>query len=140
MKKYILGLLLMVSFASAELVRDGNGIVTDSDTNLMWQDDVASTERLWDSSINYCETLNLAGYNDWRLPNKNELLSIVDYNKYNLVIKGNVFQNIVSGEYWSSTTYKGDTNYVWAVNTISGSSSTFIKTGNNYALCVRAGE
>ena len=58
---------------------NGNGTVTDSATMLMWQQADDGTARDWLSSIQYCEELMLAGYDDWHLPNAKELQSLVDY-------------------------------------------------------------
>lgn len=75
--------------------------VLDVVTGLQWQDDgdVGVVKKTWsrrnlilgtndydygsdgDTAVSYCESLSLAGYNDWRLPNSKELMSIVDYGK-----------------------------------------------------------
>ena len=81
-------------------------IVTDSTTGLQWQDDTAveGERRTWIEAIDYCEnTLVLGGHSDWRLPNINELLSIVDYSKYDPALDTSIFQNYSSAAYWSST-------------------------------------
>jgi hypothetical protein len=58
-------------------VDNGDGTVTDTDTGLMWQQVIASPYYpQWMNAITYCENLVLAGYDDWRLPNINELFSI----------------------------------------------------------------
>ena len=57
--------------------------VTDSRTGLMWQKEYA-TDKSWQQALAYCQSLNsqnYAGYSDWRLPNKNELASLVNYEK-----------------------------------------------------------
>ena len=59
---------------------NGDEVVTDSTTGLMWQKNYG-TKTLWEQALYYCEHLVYAGYSDWRLPNRNELLSLVDYNK-----------------------------------------------------------
>lgn len=35
----------------------------------------------WQKALNYCETLSYAEYTDWRMPNINELASLVNYAK-----------------------------------------------------------
>lgn len=60
---------------------NGNGTVTDSATMLMWQQADDGQSRDWLSSIQYCEDLDLAGFDDWHLPNAKELQSLVDYSR-----------------------------------------------------------
>ncbi len=59
----------------------GNGTVSDTATGLMWQQSEAPKAMNWQSALGYCSALNLAGYNDWRLPNAKELQSLVDYGR-----------------------------------------------------------
>ncbi len=63
--------------ATAALVYNGDGTVTDTVTCLMWQQ-VTQDEMSWNSAKAYCESLVLAGHDDWRLPSRGELWSIVD--------------------------------------------------------------
>jgi hypothetical protein len=55
------------------------GTVTDLATGLMWQQTDSGIPMDWESALGYCENLEYAGYDDWRLPNAKELQSIVDY-------------------------------------------------------------
>ncbi len=55
--------------------------VSDRATGLMWQQSDDGITRNWDDALSYCESLELAGYNDWRLPNAKELQSLVDYSR-----------------------------------------------------------
>jgi hypothetical protein len=77
-------------------------VVTDEKTLLIWQDNTITTSNNWEQAINYCESLTLKGYNDWRLPNINELLSITAFHKSNPSIY-NTFSHTQSSQYWSST-------------------------------------
>jgi len=60
-------------------IDNDDGTVTDSSSGLMWQKEVKGP-MTWKQALEYCEGLNLID-NDWRLPNRNELLSLVDYSR-----------------------------------------------------------
>ena len=96
--RLMLFLMIGVSLLLADFSRDNTKqIVTDSITKLQWQDDsdARSVKKSWQGAISYCEDLSLGGYSDWRLPNKNELISIIDYSTYKPAMDG-VFQNTIS--------------------------------------------
>ena len=60
---------------------NGDVIVTDIQTGLMWQKTVNDNDNSFESALSYCENLDYAGYDDWRLPNIKELLSLADYSR-----------------------------------------------------------
>ncbi len=60
---------------------NGDGTVTDQATGLMWQQADDGITRNWEDALSCAENLNLAGYDDWRLPDAHELQSIVDYQR-----------------------------------------------------------
>jgi len=128
-------LLMFTSVVSADFSRDGD-IVTDSVTNLEWQDD-ESVEKNWEEAIAYCEALELGGHTDWRLPNFNELYTIADHTKRNPAIDA-IFQSVVSDFYWSSTTIVGDEGYAWSVYFGHGGDNWYGKSNSGYVRCVRA--
>ena len=143
MKKIMLGFIIMFTMVYADFIRN-NGIVTDYTTGLIWQDDYSDSDgnikdANWTDAINYCENLSLGSYTDWRLPNKKELLSILDRSRYLPAIDAK-FQKSVSDRYWSSTTqvyYRGD---AWVVYFDFGSETTYLqKTYSCYVRCVRGG-
>ena len=111
--KIILLIMIGLSLLRAEFSRDVNtNIVTDSTTNLWWQDDseVKTNSKVWQDAIDYCESLSLAGYSDWRLPNINELSSLInDTRSYPAIHE--TFLNTSSSNYWSSTTKEGYPSY-----------------------------
>jgi len=90
--------------APGHVIANGDGTVTDTDTGLMWQQDTAPNTYTWQQALSYCETLILGGYSDWRLPNRNELQSIVDYSRFNPAIDP-IFNVALFPNYWSSTTH-----------------------------------
>ncbi len=131
----------------ANLSRDDtNDIVSDSTTGLQWQDDSDAKTTLtgWAAAIDHCENdLALGGYNDWRLPNKNELLTIVDRSRKFPAIDVSVFQNTdetYSSYYWSSTTSTSATGKAWYVRFTLGYSYDDAKSYNRTVRCVRGGE
>jgi hypothetical protein len=120
--------------------REGvNNTVTDHITGLMWQDnsEAKTTNKTWSEAITYCEGLSLGGYNNWRLPSVEELMSITDKGRYNLSIDP-VFTNVVSDSYWSATTDASYTSYAWGVYFYYGGYVYWYdKTYSYYVRCVR---
>ncbi len=90
---------------------DQNEIVIDNIRGLIWQDndDVNSNEMKWDEAVEYCSNLSLAGRSDWRLPNSDEIMSIVDYSQLNYSIDS-AFVNRVKFDYWLSNSFIYDPN------------------------------
>jgi len=138
--KIILLVLLLVSLADAKFIRSGY-VVVDSSSSLEWQDNTTPVKKSWKGAIDYCENLSLGGKNDWRLPNINELLSIVDDSKYNPAINSS-FINFTSSYYWSSTTIANNSSHAWNIDFNYGTVSHYYykKTNKFYVRCVRAGQ
>ncbi len=124
------------SLSSDHLENNGNGTITDTNTDLMWQRQDADSDMNWEDAITYCETLSFAGCDDWRLPNREELRSIADFSQFDPVIN-NVFPNTVSFPYWSSTTYTKSTSIAWHVDFYYGYVNGDNKLNNHYVRCVR---
>ena len=141
MMKNILLLCILTGVLSADFVRNSDQTVTDTKTGLMWQDDedTKTVTKKWQEAIDYCENLTLAGYSDWRLPNCNELESIVDYGRYNPAIDPS-FQNVVGNHYWSSTTLAFGTGNAWDVYFNGGDDDWLNKSYTNYVRCVRSAD
>ena len=140
MKKILLITIGLSVGLMADFSRDGSSsIVTDSATGLQWQDDATPSTMTWQGAIDYCEAFTLAGKSDWRLPNFNELTSIVDDTVYNPSISS-VFVNTASYYYWSSTTNTIYTGGAWIVNFYYGHQNSSSKAYSHYVRCVRAGQ
>lgn len=113
---------------------NGDGTVTDLETGLMWQQDTAPGTYTWGQALSYCENLKLGGYKDWRLPNRNELQSIIDYSKFTPSIDA-VF-NAESTYYWTSTTYDNVETYACVVSFNDDGIISY--NGKSYGSSVRA--
>ncbi len=53
-------------------------LLLDNETHLMWQDDTHHRTAPWTAAQEYCQTLTLGGYVDWRLPTQDELAVILN--------------------------------------------------------------
>ena len=114
----------------------GEQVVIDVITNLMWQKSHVSAKN-WQQALTYCEELDYANLTDWRLPNNNELNSIINYQLDN---PASDFPDMPSEEYWSSSTSAGDMQSAWCANFDFGSVNDHkAKVDTNYVRCVRAG-
>ncbi|CAA6604172.1 conserved exported hypothetical protein [Rhodospirillaceae bacterium LM-1] len=60
---------------------NGDGTIADLATGLTWTKSDSGRGLDWGQALAYCESLFLAGHDDWRLPNAKELHSIVDYTR-----------------------------------------------------------
>ncbi len=125
---------------------NGDGTVTDLSTGLMWQK-TPDDKMTFEDAITGAESLNLAGYNDWRLPTIKELYSLILFNGTDpsgyegsdtsgLIpfIATNYFdfeygdttagERLIDAQYWSSTEYVGltmsDDATVFGVNFADG--------------------
>lgn len=133
-----------------------NGTVTHNTTGLMWmrcslgQNWDGSTcsgtlrKLTWSDALDAIPNRNFVGYNDWRLPNKNELASIVERRCINPAINNAVFPNTPSATYtrfWSSSPAAESSYYSWFVGF--GSGVVSFNSGNNdlgNVRLVRAGQ
>lgn len=129
----------------ARFVDNGDGTITDKATGLMWAKDGNGagcnngSTLAWAAAITFAEGLSFAGYSDWRLPNVRELMSIVDYGAVAPAINS-TFTNTQSDDYWSSTTYAGNSDNAWSVNFFGGDVVDFDKDNDYDVRPVRGGQ
>ncbi|MBF0539517.1 MAG: DUF1566 domain-containing protein, partial [Nitrospirae bacterium] len=134
--------------------------VTDTLTGLVWTKDASTPtvgsctggKMTWQAALDYVACLNTAsylGHNDWRLPNINELESLVNAGQANTAwLQSQGFANVKpdNTRYWSSTTHAYYTSYAWEVNmydgyVIANEYNTNNKTSINYYVWpVRSGQ
>ncbi|MDD5306229.1 MAG: DUF1566 domain-containing protein [Deltaproteobacteria bacterium] len=110
-------------------------VVTDSLTGLIWQQG-HGTGLTGRQALAHCESLSWAGKDDWRLPNKNELHSLVDYGVSN---PASDFPDMPSLTFWSSTSSAesdGHARGFW-VSFLGGIVSSVAKSELANARCVR---
>ena len=113
-----------------------NETVKDNVSGLMWQKQPVAS-RTWAEALNYCEEVSTADKFDWRLPNRNELASLVNYEKSNGAISD--FPGIAEKGFWSSTSSLTG-NEAWTVDFETGKIEASDKTDIKYIICVRNDE
>ncbi|MDD5705030.1 MAG: DUF1566 domain-containing protein [Kiritimatiellae bacterium] len=120
----------------------GDGTVIDNLTGLMWtrHANLPGSATNWAAAIDFCQNLSLSGYDDWRLPNVQELQSLVDYGRSQpaLPSEPNPFQDVQSPYYWSSSTVNWLVSYAWTVNEWYGAIHYNTKTTSYYVWPVRS--
>jgi len=88
----------------------------------------------------YIEAINkmgLCGANDWRLPTKRELLSIVDNSRFKPAIDERLFPMALPTNYWSSSPYPDISTLAWQVYFLYGEASPSKKSEMNHIRLVR---
>jgi len=136
---------------------DDKDVVLDTNTSLMWQDNVLAKKpwlsfdnmyvkkRYMDTSGNsattYCTDLTLGGYKDWRLPSIDELESVGrPHTRENRNLMLSVFRVNPSLYYWSNATVAGQIISAWQVHLTSGHQTYTRKGFHCRVRCVRAGQ
>ena len=154
--------------AAKSFTDNGNGTVTDNRTGLVWakkSDDGsihdADDRYTWGLSMTgtmvttFLASLNtppcFAGHCDWRIPNRNELVSLVDLGSYGpatfpafddactpgcTVTTCSCTRN---GSYWTSTTPPYRTWYAWCVEFYGGGFDGNDKAWTSHVRAVRGG-
>lgn len=91
------------------------GTVFDTKTKLTWQRGVPPSTYTWSDAKAFCAGTTMDG-TDWRLPTRNELLTIVDFSRTNPSIDPTAFPSTPSSMFWSSSRVAGSSTEVWAVD------------------------
>ncbi len=128
-------------------INDDN-TVTDKKTGLTWMRcSLGQTgkdcrggeieEYTWEEAIEEVKD----NYRGWRLPNRNELSSIVELSCFDPAINTEVFPNTAADNYyWSSSLYASNGSNAWVVDFDSGDTYDSEKDESSYIRLVRAGQ
>jgi len=109
-------------------------VVTDGVTGLIWQkgEGVAA---VYVAAVSECETSTLGGFDDWRLPTRIELVSLVDYTLKDPAIDPTF--DAVSQPYWTTSPWAGNDDAGYIVHFVYGFTSVSAKSEPAYVRCVR---
>lgn len=135
----LLGATLQSAWAEYQIA---SGMVTDLDTGLVWVRADDGVKRDWQSALAYCEALTFNEYTDWRLPDVNELLSLVDTGANSPAIDTTSFPTCKSVDgYWTSTPLidsVGGVANAWYIFFEKGGVLNEAKSVEEYVRCVRS--
>ena len=117
--------------------------VTDNLTGLMWSKnaDLPGGARTWQAALDFANGLTLCGHSDWRLPNVNEMESLLhaDMSDSAAWLNTTGFTNVRSDYYWSSTSQAFSAANGWVVGMGHGSVDWGDKENFLYVWPVRSG-
>lgn len=124
----------------------GAAVVIDRATGLMWPLDWSGTGGNgggllnWDAAITWGAALNFAGFTDWRIPNVNELASLVHWEAGAAgPYVWPTFQNVYNNIYWTSTTLRRVTTNAHRIRFQNPIIDNGLKTTAYYVIAVRKG-
>jgi hypothetical protein len=149
---------------SPRFTDQGDGTVLDNLTGLIWlkkancigtdnstfdTDGTGGDGKVyWQTALDFVADLNTTPVNcgvsqtDWRLPNRKELLSLIDLGEFNPALpSGHLFLDVQSFYYWSATTRASATSNAWNVTFSDGHAGNVNKATNAYYVWpVRGGQ
>lgn len=131
--------------------QDGYRMALDNNTGLVWE--VKSPKKgdinfcgdryNWqDAQKKYIRKMNASkygGYSDWRLPNKDELRSIIDYSRTNPAVDLEYFPHCQSDLYWTAVPYNMQKPFIWGIFFGLGSGICYTPLSERYVRAVRGG-
>ncbi|MFO7811490.1 MAG: DUF1566 domain-containing protein [Pelovirga sp.] len=91
----------------------------------------------WQEALTASTNQEIAGFSDWRLPNKNELEFIVEDSCSLPAINRHVFPGTPALFYWTASPYAGSDLGAWSVDFGYGTVSATVKTGKLPVRLVR---
>jgi hypothetical protein len=142
------------SVATFEIVNyDGVPMMIRDTTNrLMWEKclrnqgtvaggcELSSTPMTASSAVTYCADLNFGGYTDWYVASTNQYRTIRNGDNSTNVYHNSDFPDVSvdnSPYYFWATNDDPPPAYAWMINFATGSSASYISSGNGYVRCVR---
>jgi hypothetical protein len=113
-------------------------VVVDQVTHLVWQRQLDPRTYDWAGAQAACRCLHLAGQQDWRLPTRIELISIVDSTRHAPSIDGAAFPDTPVEWFWTATALADDPTFAWYLYFDTGFSNFIEKSSTYRVRCVRS--
>lgn len=120
-------------------------VVTDSFTGLQWQSATSAGTHNWSASAapssaqEYCTQQSTGGFNDWRVPTRIELGTLIEYGASNPSINTGKFPGTPLNYFWTKTAYGPDPTNAWTLVFSNGITDPAALGNTYYIRCVRSG-
>jgi hypothetical protein len=123
---------ILPSLPTTQFKINQDGTVTDRKTKLTWMRctmgqtwngnscDGEATKYKWADAMSLSDTHSFAGHKDWKVPEYEQLKTIMDDNCEKPAINITVFPGAPADWFWSSTYHKSNKVNAWVVNFIHG--------------------
>lgn len=115
-----------------------DGVVVDGVTGLMWQRLLPNKFFSFDGASRRCNEMTLGGHDDWRLPSRIELVSLIDTTRTQPSIDVEAFPRTPSDWFWTSSPANGDPSAAWYVYFYFGYPKTDDRGSKFSVRCVRS--
>lgn len=137
---------LLETTSSSDFVPFGNGTVAHLKTGLVWKRcaegqtwngagcDGSAALKNWGAALQASVAASDDGASDWRVPNRKELESIIEFCGFEPAINLQQFPGTPSQRYWTSTTFIDEPDRAWDVYFSDGYSGASNKTTNLNAV------
>ena len=110
-----------------------NSIVEDSQYNFYWTQPTTDT-MTWQEALAYCKNLEYADEKGWRLPNINELVTLLNHFTAR---PASQFPGMTLNYFWSSTSSEEYALNAWSINSSDGTIRAIDKTVKVKVICVK---
>jgi hypothetical protein len=119
---------------SSRFTDHGDGTVTDRLSGLMWRKHPIPHPSTWSAALaaiqaeNHSPAHQGSPHRDWRLPNRRELQSLVDYTRERPALPLEApFAEEISGAFWSSSSVAQTPEAAWAIRFSDGAAASLVK-------------
>lgn len=124
------------SSEQARLMVVGDSVCLDTNNGLMWQTVASQPFTSWEQARQYAEQLDVAGFNDWRLPTYDEMYIL--YRTVDQKRHGNCPMKL-KGSFWSGNTTKEVRAGFWDSEPLcAGPTYFFVKQSSGSVIPVRS--
>jgi hypothetical protein len=112
-------------------------VATSNATRLEWQRHTPASTFTWPEAKQYCDCLSLDGHDDWQLPSRMELVSVVDYTRQNPSLDASAFPETPFEWFWSASPKAGEPDSHWYVAFFDGDTHASAADRDYRVRCVR---